>query len=116
MQSSYINMQNIFNICFCCIIWKTNFNIPLEFNEQLAEELHKPIVTSFKKRTVYSRFKDNIWGADLADMQLISKINKRFRFLLCVFDIFSKYVWVVILNNKIFCMLIYELCIKSKFS
>ena len=33
-------------------------------------------------------------------MQLISKINKRFRFLLCHFDIFSKYVWVVILNNK----------------
>ena len=33
-------------------------------------------------------------------MQLISKINTRFRFLLCHFDIFSKYVWVVILNNK----------------
>ena len=47
-------------------------NIPLEFNEQLAEELHKPIIRKFKKRKVYSRFKDNIWGADLADMQLIS--------------------------------------------
>ena len=40
----------------------------------LAEELHKPIIKKFKKRTVYSRFKDKIWGADLADMQLISKI------------------------------------------
>ena len=95
MQSSYINMQNIFNICFCCIIWKTNFNIPLEFNEQLAEELHQPIVTSFKKRTVYSRFKDNIWGADLADMQLISKFNEELRFLLLDIDIFSSYAWVV---------------------
>ena len=42
-------------------------------NEQLAEELHKLIIRKFKKRQVYSAFKDNIWGADLADMQLISK-------------------------------------------
>ena len=60
-------------------------------NEQLAEELHKPIIRKFKKRKVCSTFKDNIWGADLADMQLISKFNKGFRFLLCVIDIFSKY-------------------------
>ena len=60
-------------------------------NLQLAEELHKPIIKKFKKRKVYSRFRDNIWGADLADMQLISKFNKGFRFLLCVIDIFSKY-------------------------
>ena len=42
-------------------------------NSQLAEELHKPIIKSFKRRKVYSSFKDNIWGVDLADMQLISK-------------------------------------------
>ena len=75
-------------------------NIPLEFNEQLAKELHKPIIRKFKKRTVYSGFKDNIWGADLADMQLISKINKGFRFLLYVIDVFSKYAWVVLLKDK----------------
>ena len=50
-------------------------NIPSEFNEQLAKELHKPIIRNFKKRKVYSGFKDDIWGADLADMQLISKFN-----------------------------------------
>ena len=52
-------------------------------NKQLAEELHKPleIIRKKKKRKVYSSFKDNIWGADLADMQLISKFNKRIRFL-----------------------------------
>ena len=33
-------------------------------------------------------------------MQLISKFNKRFRFLLCVIDIYSKYAWVVLLNDK----------------
>ena len=75
-------------------------NIPLEFNEQLAKELHKPIIRKFKKRKVYSGFKDNIWGADLADMQLISKFNKGFRFLLCVIDISSKYTWVVPLKDK----------------
>ena len=33
-------------------------------------------------------------------MQLISKFNKRFRFLLCVIDIFSKYAWVIPLKDK----------------
>ena len=45
-------------------------------------------------------FRDHIWGVDLADMQLLSKFNKGFRFLLCVIDIFSKYTWVVPLKDK----------------
>ena len=49
---------------------------------------------------MYSSFRDNIWGAYLADMQLFSKFNKGFRFLLCIIDIFSKYAWVVPLKNK----------------
>ena len=69
-------------------------------NIQLADELHKPIIRKFKKRKVYSSFRDNIWGADLADMQLISKFNKGFRFLLCVIDIFSKYALVIPLKDK----------------
>ena len=73
---------------------------PAPQNRQLAEELHKPIIREFKKRKAYSAFKDNIWGADLADIQLISKFNKGIRFLLCVIDIFSKYVWVVPLKDK----------------
>ena len=75
-------------------------NMPLEINEQLAEELHEPNIRKFKKRKVYSGFNDNILGADLANMQLISKFNKGFRFLLCVIDIFSKYAWVVPLKDK----------------
>ena len=51
-------------------------------NQKLAKELHKPIIRKFNKRRVYSSFKDNIWGADLADMQLISKFDKGIRFLL----------------------------------
>ena len=69
-------------------------------NEKLAEELDKPIIKFFLKRTVCSRFKDNIWGADLADIQLIGKFNKGFRFFLCVIDVFSKYAWVIPLKVK----------------
>ena len=60
-------------------------------NQQLADELHKPIIGKFKRRKVYSSFKDNIWGVDLADIQLKSKFNEGIRYLLCVIDIFSKY-------------------------
>ena len=61
----------------------SSVDIPLEFNE----DLHKPIIRNLKKRTVYSRFKDNIWGADLANMQLISKFNKDldFYYMLLIF-------------------------------
>ena len=69
-------------------------------NVQLANELHKPIIRKFKKRKVYSSFRDNIWGVDLADMQLWNKFNKGFRFLLCVIDIFSKYAGLIPLKDK----------------
>ena len=49
-------------------------------DQQLAEELHKPVIGKFKKWKVHSIFIDNIWGADLADMQIISKFNKGFTF------------------------------------
>ena len=73
---------------------------PAPQNQQLAEELHKPIIKNFKKRKIHAAFKDNIWGADLADMQLLSRYNKGIRFLLCVIDIFSKYAWVGPLKDK----------------
>ena len=69
-------------------------------NIQLADEFHKPIIRKFKKRKVHSSLRDNIWGVDLADMQLLSKFNKGFRFLLCVIDNFSKYPWVIPLKDK----------------
>ena len=69
-------------------------------NQQLAEELHKPIIRKFEKRKVHAAFKDNIWDADLANIQLLSRYNKRIRFLLCVIDIFSKYAWLVPLKDK----------------
>ena len=67
---------------------------------QIADDLHKPTIIKFKKRKVDSSFRDNIWSAHLADMQLVSKFNKGIRFLLCVIHIFSKYAWVVPLKHK----------------
>ena len=58
------------------------------------------MLKNLKERKVHAAFKDNIWGADLADMQLLSRYNKGIRFLLCVIDIFSKYAWVVPLKDK----------------
>ena len=49
---------------------------------------------------MYSSFRDNIWGADLADMQLLSRYNREYRFLLCVIDIYSKNAWVIPLKDK----------------
>ena len=69
-------------------------------NQQLANELHKPIIRKFNRRKVYSSFKDNTWGVDLADMQSLRKYNKEIKYLLCAIDLFSKYAWVAPLKNK----------------
>ena len=45
-------------------------------------------------------FKDNIWGTNLKDMQLVSKYNKGVRFLVCINDAFSKYASVFSLKDK----------------
>ena len=71
-----------------------------EPNYQLTNELHKPIIKTFKKRKVYSSFRDNIWHVDLADMQSLSKNNKGIKYLLCAIYLLSKYAWVVPLKDK----------------
>ena len=68
-------------------------------NNQLKNYTNQ-LLENKKKRKVYFGFKDNIWGADLADMKLISKFNNGFRFSLCVIDIFSKYACVVPLKDR----------------
>ena len=65
-------------------------------DQQLAIELHKLIIIKFNKRKIHSTFRDNIWGTDL-----VNKCNKEFRFLFCVINIYSIYVWVIPLKNKI---------------
>ena len=65
----------------------------------LADELHQPVIKKFNKRKVYSQFKNNISGVDLADMQSLSK-KKGIKYLLCAIDLYSKYMFVVSLKDK----------------
>ena len=66
----------------------------------LADELHKPVIKKFNKRKVYSQFKDNILGVDLADMQSLSRKNKGIKYLLCAIDLYTKYAFVIPLKEK----------------
>ena len=65
----------------------------------MANELHKPIIRKFKTK-VYSSYRDNIWGVDLADMQSLSKYSKGIKYLLCVINLFSQYAWVIPIKDK----------------
>ena len=80
-------------------VWWSKKNEILS-NKKLAEELHKPIIRKVEKKKIHTRFIDNIQQADLADMQLMSKLNKGFRLFLCVIDIHSKYAWIIPLKDK----------------
>ena len=72
----------------------------MSVNEQLAEELHKPVIKKFKRRKVFARFKDNIWAADLVEMESLYSGNENVKYLLCVIDVFTKYPWVKPLKDK----------------
>ena len=69
-------------------------------NEELAQELQKPVITKFKRRKVYARFKDNLWAADLAEMGSLSSKNWSVKYLLCGIDVFIKYTWTKPLKDK----------------
>ena len=62
----------------------------IRVNEELVNELHKPLIKKINRRKVYKRFKDNIWAADLADMESLPTKNKSAKYLLCLVDVFNK--------------------------
>ena len=71
-----------------------------DWSQQLADELHKPITRNFQKRSVVSNGIDEIWAADLVEMQKYSKWKKGIKYLLMVIDVFSKYGWIRGLKDK----------------
>ena len=89
-----------YNVCqrtFTSMFYKffgKKTGLGMSITEQLAEELHKPVIKKFKRKKVYARFKDNIWAADLAEIELLSLKIKNVKYLLCVIDFFTKYTWV----------------------
>lgn len=58
-----------------------------DWSQQLADELHKPITRNFQKRSVISNGIDEIWAADLVEMQKFSKGNKGIKYLLMVIGV-----------------------------
>ena len=68
--------------------------------QNLANELHKPIRRNFPTRRVQVSEIDEVWAADLAEMQTFSEWNNDIRYLLMVIDIFSKFGWIIPLKNK----------------
>ena len=86
-------------------MWSINFFdkntvLGVSVNEELAKELRKIVNKKFKKRKFYSGFKDFGQAADLAEMGSLSSKNSCVKYLLCVIDVFTKYVWVKTLKDE----------------
>ena len=80
--------------------WKRKLGWGIEWSNELADELHKPIRKKFKKRRVFANGVDAIWAADLVDMQSFSKNNKGYKYILMIIDIFLKFGWAIPLKTK----------------
>lgn len=81
------------------VIW-LKYKLGLGLNTTEASELHAPIRRKFKRRRVFVYNIDDIWSADLKDMQLLAKKNKNYKYILTVIDLFSKYAYAVPLKSK----------------
>ena len=82
------------------IMSKNRLGWGIKWTSELADELHKPIRTKFQKRFVFVRDVDDIWAADLVDMQTHSRVNGGNNYLLMIIDCFSKFGWIIPLKNK----------------
>ena len=69
------------------------YKLGLGYDE--AEKLHKPIRHKFKRRRVFVFDIDDIWSADLKDMQSLAKQNNGYKYLLNVIDLFSKIAYSI---------------------
>ena len=69
-------------------------------NDQLSEELYKPAIKKSKRRKYFARFKDNIWAADLNEMESLTSKNKNVKYLLYVVDVSTKCAWVKPFKHK----------------
>lgn len=81
------------------IIWLKH-KLGLGLDPAEAEELLKPIRHNFKRRRVFVYNIDDIWSADLKDMQSVSKQNNGYKYLLTVIDLFSKHAYTIPLKSK----------------
>ena len=79
---------------------KHRMGLGIQWSNQLANELYKPVRRLFDKRIVFSKQVDDIWTADLVDLSAFSRSNKGYKYLLTVIDVFNKYGQIVPLKSK----------------
>ena len=72
----------------------------VEWTNQLAKELHKPVRRNFQKHRVFTPAVNWIWACDLADLSMYLRFNKGFKYLVCVIDTFSKYEYIIPIKSK----------------
>ena len=72
----------------------------IEWTNQLAKELHKPVKRKFRKRRVFTPAVNWIWACDLADLSAYKRFNNGYKYLLCVIDTFSKYGYLIPMKLK----------------
>ena len=72
----------------------------LKCTGELAESLYKPVTRKFQRMRSNGNGIDEIWAADLVDMQVFSKDNNGIKYVLTVIDILSKFVWIIPLKRK----------------
>ena len=79
---------------------KRKLGLGIEWSDSLTDELHKPVRKRFKKRKVFAKKANDIWAADLVDMQYFARGNKGYKYILMIIDVFSKYGWAIPLKTK----------------
>lgn len=66
----------------------------------IINEIHKCARVNFPRRQVILKDIDDLWQADLMDMQAVSKVNGGYKYILIIIDAFSKYAWTIPLKQK----------------
>lgn len=91
--------QRLSSLCALCNCRKSKF---VGGNMKLAEaiELHRPVVTKFKRRKIITLGIDDLWACDLVIMSKYEKQNDGFKYMLNVIDTFSKFAWIKFLKTK----------------
>ena len=72
----------------------------ISWQQQLAKELHKPITRDFTRQRGIVNDVDEIWAAELVDMQKFNNWNKGYKYLLMVIEVFSKYGRIKPIKDK----------------
>ena len=83
-------------------------------NKKLAEKLHKPVIRKYRKRKLNSPFVDNIWGAQLANMQLFSKF-KEFAFydVLLIFPVNMHQLFLWKIKKLLQILMLFKIVLKN---